>query len=130
VSAVNAEEIGPARTSAPAIPDAAPTAATVVLNATSLSALTGVHTDGSLTFTNAPPQVTGLTYGDVIAAGITATTPRGLLRKVTSVTTSGGTTTLTTAPAALDQALASADLAMGTTLGSAQVAAFTQPAPV
>jgi hypothetical protein len=125
VAAINAHGTGPARASAPTRPDATPTAATVVLNSTSLSALTGVHTDGSVTFTNAPPQVTGLTYGDVIAAGITTLTPQGLLRKVTSVTTSGSITTLATASAALDQALSSGDLAMEATLGSAQVASFT-----
>jgi hypothetical protein len=125
VAAVNAQGTGPARASAPATPDATARAATVVLDASSLSALTGVHTDGSLTFTNAPPQVTGLASGDVIAAGATSATPQGLLRKVTSVTTTGSTTTVATAPAALDQALASGDLAMGSTLGSAQVTAFS-----
>ena len=84
-----------------------------------------MHTDGSLTLTNAPPQVTGLASGDVIAAGATSATPQGLLRKVASVTTTGSTTTVATAPAALDQALASGDLAMGSTLGSAQVTAFS-----
>jgi Fibronectin type III domain len=125
VAAVNAQGIGSARASAPATPDATATAAAVVLDAASLSALTDVHTDGSLTFTNAPPQVTGLASGDVIAAGITAATPQGLLRTVTSVTSTGSTTTVATAPAALDQALASGDLAMGGTLGAAQVTGFT-----
>lgn len=129
VSAVNAQGTGPARVSAPATPDATAAAATVVLDAASLSALNGVHSDGSLTFTDAPSQVTGLSYDDVIAAGITAITPQGLLRMVTSVTTSGSTTTVATAPAALDQALASGDLAVGSTLGSAQVTRFAAARP-
>jgi hypothetical protein len=129
VSAVNSRGTGPARVASPATPAAAAKAATVVLDATSLSALSGVHTDGTLTFTGAPPQVTGLAYGDVLAAGITAMTPLGLLRTVTSVTTHGGTIIVSTAPASLDQALASGDLAVGGTLGSGQVAKFAAARP-
>ena len=124
VVARNAIGASPAATSAPTTPDATAAARTVVLTADTLAALTAVHTDGSLTFTNPPTQVTGLRSGDVVVAGVSTATPDGLLRTVTALTTSGSTTTVTTSPAALDQALAAGDLAVSGTLAAGQVASF------
>ena len=60
----------------------------------------------SLTFARLP----GLASGDVLVAGITGTTPEGLLRRVTGVRRKGSTTVVTTTPAALTDALWQADI--------------------
>ena len=124
LNAINAAGSGPLTTLGPITPDVTVGPTTIVLTDTSLAALSGVHTDGSLTFTNPPPQASALKAGDVLVAGISASTPSGLLRRVTSVTTSGSTTTVATSPAALDQALSDGELALGSTLSAAQVTSF------
>ncbi|WP_285688654.1 putative Ig domain-containing protein [Actinoplanes sp. NBRC 103695] len=60
----------------------------------------------SLTFTRAP----GLETGDVVVAGISPTTPQGLLRRVTDVRRKGSATVVGTVPAALDEAFLQADI--------------------
>jgi hypothetical protein len=129
VAARNAKGTGPAAVSPPATAGAKVTAAAVVLSAASLTALTTVRTDGSLVFTNAPAQVTGLKPGKILVAGVSKATPGGLLAQVRSVRTSSRVTTVATVPASLSQVFSSA--AFGTTaeLTQGAVKAFTPARP-
>lgn len=129
VTAANTRGAGPATTSSAIVPQASVVAGTVVLDPSALASLTGVLTDGGLTFTNPPAQVTGLRPGQVIVAGVTKATPQGLLREVDGVSSHGGTTTVTTSPAALNQAIRTGDLAFGGALGLADLASFTPARP-
>ena len=97
-----------ALTCAPSLPSVlAPD--TVALSSAATAKLTAVSSDlSALTFTGAAPV--GVTSGTIILAGPTTLAPQGFLRKVTGVSTSGDQTTLTTAPAALDQAFSSLDV--------------------
>jgi hypothetical protein len=70
-----------------------------------LSSITKMTGD-SLTFSRAP----GLKAGDVLVAGITNTTPDGLLRRVTSVGKQGSSTVVRTVPAGITDALLQADI--------------------
>lgn len=129
VAAKNAKGQGPVSASTPATAGASVQAKTVVLSAASLTKLTTVGTDGSLIFTSPPAQVSGLAVGDIVAAGVSAATPDGLLASVTSVSSAGSTVTVGTTPASLDQALASAGFGATTGLTSGQVAAFRPALP-
>jgi len=60
--------------------------------------------DGSVRFQGAPSQLVGLKKGDVLLAGQSATTPRGLLRLVLEVRDEGGEMIVTTAPAPIQAA--------------------------
>jgi hypothetical protein len=79
-----------------------------VLSDAALATLTGVSmtsaTTATMTFTNAPPEVTGLQPGNVLLVGATPQAPYGGLRTVQQVTTSGATTTVTTGDAQLTDA--------------------------
>jgi hypothetical protein len=129
VTAENGHGYGATATSSPVTPNAKATAGTVVLDAAALASLTSVLTDGALTFANPPAQVTGLRPGEVIAAGATKETPAGLLREVDGVSSHHGITTVTTSPAALNQAIRTGDLAFGGALGAANVASFAPAGP-
>ena len=63
-------------------------------------------TASNVTFGRSP----GLETGDVLVAGISGTTPEGLLRRVTGVRKSGSSTVVSTTPAALTDALLQADI--------------------
>lgn len=129
VAAANAQGPGPGQASTPAIAGGTVGAATVVLSAASLAALTTVRTDGSLVFTSPPSQVQNLTAGDTVVAGVSTLTPDGLLAKVTSVSTSGSTVTVSTTPASLDDALSAAGFGTSTSLTEGQVAKFVPARP-
>lgn len=99
-------------TSAPVTAAPHPTlaAGTVFLSAASIAAITSV-TDTTVVFTNPPAQVTGLAVRNIIAVG-ESTNPlahSGLLRVVEKISTTGGTVTLTTSQAALQQAFRALD---------------------
>jgi alpha-tubulin suppressor-like RCC1 family protein len=97
---------------------------TVVLSGESLAALSTVAADGELIFENAPAQVTGLSAGEVISAGVSAATPGGLLARVLSVSVNGSETRLATTRAALDEALETGGFAIQSEPGSEQLADF------
>ncbi|WUH88750.1 fibronectin type III domain-containing protein [Streptomyces sp. NBC_00433] len=83
---------------------------TVVLSDASVAAITQV-TDTTVVFTDPPAQVTALAVKNIIAVG-GSTNPlahSGLLRVVDKISVSGGTVTLTTSQAALQQAFRSLD---------------------
>jgi hypothetical protein len=62
----------------------------------------------ALVFESAPPELRRLSRGDVIVAGVSPSTPRGLLRRVTRVERSGGRLVVATAPGALEDVFWSA----------------------
>ncbi|MCY1138530.1 putative Ig domain-containing protein [Actinoplanes sp. Pm04-4] len=90
---------------------APPAGATVVSpdvvtpSASVLSAITKTA-DRSITFSRSP----GLESGDIIVAGLSPTTPEGLLRRVASVGRKGSSTVVQTVPAGIDEALLQADI--------------------
>jgi hypothetical protein len=129
IAARNARGTSTPSASSAVTPDAKAAPAVVVLDAAALAALSRVRTDGALTFTDPPGQVSGLRPGDVIAAGVSKATPQGLLRMVDGVSSHGGTTTVTTSPAALNQAVTAGGLALGGTLGAGSVASFVPARP-
>ena len=69
-----------------------------------LALLTSVDETGTLTFSSAPPGLEGVAPGDVILAGISPTTPAGLLRVVGAVERSSGRLVLRTVAAPLQVA--------------------------
>jgi hypothetical protein len=124
VTAVNSKGRGSYSDSAPAAPGGRVAAGTVVLSVTSVAALTDVLTNGSLVFDNPPRQVTNLTPGDVVVAGVSPRTPAGLMAKVTAVTRSGWAVTVATVPASLSQALSAADFSANAELTRQDVTNF------
>lgn len=60
--------------------------------------------DGTVRFRGAPAQVQGLKQGDVLLAGVSPTTPRGLLRMVLEARDEGGDVVVTTRPAPIQAA--------------------------
>jgi hypothetical protein len=129
VAAVNATGQGTQASSAPATAGGTVTSATVVLSAQSLAALTEVQTDGTLVFTSPPAQVSNLAAADIVVAGVSTETPAGLLAKVTAVTSSGPTVTVSTVAASLDEVFSAAGFGTSSALNSDQVARFTPARP-
>ena len=87
----------------PVIPDT-----TEVLTDTTTQFLSSVSGDGAVfTFTQSTPPLDGLTSGEVIVGGVGAQTPYGFLRKVTSISSSGGQVVVETQAAALEEAIES-----------------------
>jgi hypothetical protein len=82
-------------------PDVVTPPATVLRSITKTS-------DDSITFGRAP----GLETGDVLVAGISDTTPQGLLRRVATVTRKGSSAVVRTTPAGIDDALLQANIAL------------------
>jgi len=62
----------------------------------------------ALVFESATPEVRRLSRGDVVVAGVSPSTPRGLLRRVTGVERRGGRLVVETAPGALEDVFWSA----------------------
>ena len=95
----------------PAVPDT-----TKVLDAGALSELKSVSSDQSMLLFDRSPAVPALSPGDVIVAGVSAATPTGLLRKVTSVSNGGSTLTVRTASATLQDAIPKGSFSADVTL--------------
>jgi hypothetical protein len=84
---------------------------TKVLSTASAAALVAVSESGTLTFDGVTPQVAALAAGDILIAGACNAAPEGLLAKVTSVQTGGGSTTAATTPVPMEEAVESLDVA-------------------
>jgi hypothetical protein len=90
---------------------------TKVLDATGMSGLT-VSTDGStVTLPASSPVAASLSVGDVLASAPTTAAPNGLLVKIVSVSTSGGTVTASVQQAALTDAIQQATFQFTEALG-------------
>ena len=69
--------------------------------------------ENQLTFTGDGPSLPLLSPGDIVSAGISLTTPTGLLRRVLTVTHGDGTLTVTTDSAAIDDAITQGSISIG-----------------
>ena len=84
---------------------------TEVLTPATMSDLESVQGNGAvLTFSEDAAQAEALKPGDVVVSGVTADTPEGLLRKVTTVQEEGGETVVRTTQATLEDAVGNASL--------------------
>ncbi len=91
---------------------------TVELDEETLDALSDVGEDqATLTFTASTPQLERLAPPNVLLAGATAKTPRGLLRRVTSVDRSGSGVVVETTPATVFHAFRRLDVDMEVPIG-------------
>jgi hypothetical protein len=66
-----------------------------------------------VTFSGTPAALAGLKIGDTLVAAPTTQTPRGLLRTVTGIASSGGNLVVSTTPATVHDAIAQGTLAVG-----------------
>ncbi len=99
-----------------------------VLTSAQLSALESVSSDRSvLVFSSS--SAPSLAPGDVIVAGVSATTPTGLLRKVVSVSSSSIGITVQTAAATLQEAIPEGSFTADVTLAPSSVQASSS-API
>jgi hypothetical protein len=98
----NTDRFSPVRVEVPLQPDVPQT--TKVLGGTALSELQSVSPDKSV-LVFSPSSAPSLAPGDVIVAGVSATTPTGLLRKVVSVSSSSSGVTVQTSTASLQEAI-------------------------
>ncbi len=95
-----------------------------VVDDTTTQALSSVSSDGSiLTFSQNSSQLQSLSSGDVVAVGITDSTPYGLLRKVTSVSTVGSVVVVETTQATLSDAVQSGSIVISKTLTQSELKA-------
>lgn len=124
VVATNALGDGAPAVSVPTTPAVTVADSTVPLSSDSLDSLIDVDGDQTLTFEDAPPQVLGLQAGNVIVAGVSASTPEGLLRTVSSVSTVGDITTVATTDASLDDALSDGGLSLEGSLQQSNLGTF------
>jgi len=98
---------------------------TKVLSESSTQYLSSVLPDGSqLTFSQPTTELKSLCPGDILAIGITDTTPYGLLRKVESVS-SNGNFIVNTVHSTLEEAIYSGTLNLFKALTPEDVAVFT-----
>ncbi len=86
---------------------ALPFPSTVELRGTELASLAADPGDGTLTFAVAPASLANVAVGQVIVAGVSASTPAGLLRVVIAVERNGQQLTLRTMQAPIQLAYAS-----------------------
>ncbi len=86
-------------------PDVVIPATTKIADDATMTALTAVNADGSLTFSQSTGVLDSLAVGDILNGTITPMTPYGLLRKVTSIDRSGGQVTLQTVQGTLGEAI-------------------------
>jgi len=96
-------------------------ATTKVLDSSSLGNLASVSSDGSqLTFSGTTPQISSLNIGDVVASGTSNAAPSGVLRKVTSISTSGNQVVVTTTGVTIEEAIQQGSWSVTSSLDSNQ----------
>ena len=79
---------------------------------------------GTLIFDGTTPYLDALKSGDVIMGGVTATTPYGLLRKVTTVTANGSRITVETAPASLEDVIENGEFIINEALTASNITSY------
>ena len=95
---------------------------TKVLDSTSVTNLSTISSDGSqLTFSGTTSQINSLSVGDVVASGITSSTPSGLLKKVSSINQSGNQVIINTSNVTLEESIKSGTWSITQSLGANQV---------
>jgi hypothetical protein len=104
---------------------------TIVLDGAEVAAISAVG-ESSVSFSSLPGELAGLAPGKILNAGINASTPSGLLRRVTAVTPAGAGAVATTEVASLDEALeqGTIDESFALDAGTAQVASSPAGGPM
>jgi hypothetical protein len=126
VKAANSHGAGPASAATePVSPKLTVKATPKVLSSAALRTLRQAHGDGTLDFEQPPAEVTGLTAGTIIVVNPNEKAPRGLLRKVTSVTSQSGLVVVTTEHAGLDEVLGDGSISVAERMTAADVQTFT-----
>jgi hypothetical protein len=95
---------------------------TVVINDTALQDLVSISDAGTLTFTGTAPVVNALDVNDIVVGGVSTNSPQGFLRKVESVSASGGQVVIETGPATLEEAIQSGEVNLSAELSPADIA--------
>jgi hypothetical protein len=99
---------------------------TKVFSTNTTQQLASVSPDGTTyTFSSVTPDLQALKPGDVMASGITSTAPDGFLRKVDSISSSGGKVVVTTSQAALTDAIQQGTIDANETLTASAVTSQT-----
>lgn len=99
---------------------------TKVLTSDTLDHLSDVSADGKVfTFDQQTADLANLDVNDIMVGDVSAAAPSGFLRKITAVQTSGNTVTVTTAPAALDEAIEEGSIAISKTFSTADLVSMT-----
>jgi formylglycine-generating enzyme required for sulfatase activity len=105
----------------PVIPDT-----TEVLPESTTQYLTDVSADGTtFTFSQSTPELEALESGDIMVSDVAPTAPYGFLRKIVSVSSSGGLVSVVTADATLEETIESGEIQISQTLTPDQVQAAT-----
>ncbi len=96
---------------------------TAVLSPQTVQFLSSISPDRStLTFSQATPELSGLSEGNVLILGDSPTSPGGFIGRITSISQSGTDVIIVTVPASLADALTSANISISRTLTAADVA--------
>lgn len=84
---------------------------------------------GTLVFSGTTPYIDALKPGDVILGGVTATTPQGLLRKVTNIAINGSQITVETSPASLEDVIENGEFIINEALTASNITSFVPLKP-
>jgi hypothetical protein len=99
---------------------------TKVLPSTTTQHLSSVSSDGAVfTFAQTTPALSELLPGQIIVGNSNPAAPYGFLRKVTSVSNSGGQVVVQTSPAAIDEAVQQGEVSITQTLSPQSPASAT-----
>lgn len=94
---------------------------TKILDSPTLTNIAAISFDQSqITFNSATPQTDALDVGDVIATGVSAAAPSGLLRKVTSIDRSGSEVVVNTTGATIEESIQDGSWTLAADLDSNQ----------
>jgi hypothetical protein len=93
------------------------------IDAATMQNLSSASTD-TLVFDGTTPYIDALKPGDVIMSGVTATTPHGLLRKVTAIAVDGSRATVATAAATLEDVIENGEIVLEQALTAANMTSF------
>lgn len=100
---------------------------TLVLDSASASSIQISQDGATITLPTSTEGVGSLLPGDILVAGVTEATPVGLLRKVESVSTAGGQTTLSTLQATLEEAIFEGSFSVRQQLSPSDLVGFQAP---
>jgi hypothetical protein len=119
----------PSEATEPVTPAVTLAATPVVLTAESMARLRYAHDDGTLTFENANTQLRAIKVGDFVVTPASAKTPRGLLRRVSTVEDQGALLSVSTAEANLSDIFDDGALASRLVVNDDDLAGFVPAGP-
>lgn len=82
----------------------------LVIDSTELNTITSLNDQGNIVLPSATPLAGRLQIGMIIAGGISNTTPYGILKKITGISSNGSNTTLTTENATFEDVFINASV--------------------